>query len=141
MVAYIPFLKENLGLSIKETGIYSSIGFMFVGFGAYFGVLILNKGWKKNLESLLALGLFMAGLFHILMCVENLYWSFVFRLFHEIGDGFVFIVFYVGGYQKYLTWTVSAAVWLSLPCGWVSVHLLALPFLVIWVGFTVINGH
>jgi len=96
MVAYIPFLKENLGLSIKQTGIFSSIGFMFVGFGAYFGVVILDKGWIKNLESMLALGLFMAGLFHIFMCVESLYWSFAFRILHEIGDGFVFIVFYIG---------------------------------------------
>lgn len=96
IVSYGPFLKENLGLSIKQTGLYTSLGFIFVGFGAYGGVLLIKKGWIKNLQSLLSIGFFLSGVFHILMCVPHVYWSFFFRVFHEIGDGFIVFTFFSG---------------------------------------------
>ena len=95
-VSYSMFLKNSLGLDIQGTGIYTGLGFFFVGIGAYLGVILVQKKIIKNLETILIIGFFMGGLFHILMCVNNLYISFFFRVLHEIGDGLVFLAFFYG---------------------------------------------
>jgi len=95
-VCFPKFLKHNLHLSTQGIGLYTGIGFIFVGLGAYLGVLLVQKKIIKNLQMLLIIGFWVAGLFHILMCVNNVYLSFFFRLCHEIGDGFVFLAFYYG---------------------------------------------
>ena len=96
MISYGPFLKENLGLAPKQAGLYISLGYFFVGLGAYLGVILIRKKWVKNLQSLLSIGFFLSGIFHILMCVPNVYWSFSLRIFHEIGDGFIIFTFFSG---------------------------------------------
>ena len=95
-VCFPKFLKHNLALSIPEIGLYTGLGFIFVGLGAYLGVVLVQKKIIKDLQMLLIIGFFTAGLFHILMCVNNVYLSFFFRLCHEVGDGFVFLAFYYG---------------------------------------------
>jgi MFS family permease len=95
-VSYGPFLKDVLGLSITQTGLYTSFGIIIVGIGAYGGVVLLDRKWIKNLNVLMLLGFFMAGAGHILMCVHNVPLSFAFRLIHEIGDVFAFLVYYHG---------------------------------------------
>ncbi|MBD3346811.1 MAG: MFS transporter [Chitinivibrionales bacterium] len=95
-VAYTPFLKEVLGLNFRQTGIYTALCFFFVGFGAYSAVILLEWNWIKDLRQLLVVGWLLSGVFHILMCIPNVYWSFSFRAIHEIGDGFVFLAFYHG---------------------------------------------
>lgn len=96
IVAYPKFLKHNLGLSIQGIGWYTGLGYLFVGLGAYLGVILVQKKLIKDLQILLIIGFFVAGVFHILMCVNNVYLSFLFRLIHEVGDGFVFLAFYYG---------------------------------------------
>lgn len=95
-VCFPKFLRHNLHLSVQGIGLYTGIGFIFVGLGAYLGVVLVQKKIIKDLQKLLIIGFFVAGLFHVLMCVKNVYWSFFFRLCHEIGDGFVFLAFYYG---------------------------------------------
>ena len=64
--------------------------------GAYLGVILLQKKIIKKIQTLLIIGFSLAGVFHVLMCVNNVYLSFVFRMIHEIGDGFVFLAFFFG---------------------------------------------
>lgn len=96
MVAYPSFLREVLGLNYQQTGLYMGFGFFFVGFGAYGSVILLERKWIKDLKQLLIIGWLLSGIFHVLMCVPHVYWSFTFRALHEIGDGFVFLAFYHG---------------------------------------------
>jgi MFS family permease len=95
-VCFPKFLKHNLHLSFQGIGLYTGIGYIFVGLGAYLGVVLVQKKIIKDLKILLMTGFLMAGAFHVLMCVNNVYWSFFFRMWHEIGDGFVFLAFYYG---------------------------------------------
>jgi predicted MFS family arabinose efflux permease len=94
--SYSPFLRDVLGLSITQTGLYIGVGFFAVGGGAVLGSMLLKHGMVRGLESILYLGFVLGGVFHILMCVPNAPLSFFFRLFHEIGDGLVFLAFYHG---------------------------------------------
>lgn len=96
MVSYSRFLKEDLGLTIRQTGLYTSGGFVFVGLGAYLGVLLLKYRVFRSLQDVLLAGFILAGLFHILMVVNNPWLSFGMRLLHEIGDGLVMLAFYHG---------------------------------------------
>jgi MFS family permease len=95
-VSYGPFLQQVLGLSIKQTALYTSLGFVFVGGGTWLAVPLIRKRIIKDLQSLLAIGFLMGGAFHVLMTVHNVYLSFTFRALHELGDGFVFLVYYHG---------------------------------------------
>jgi MFS family permease len=95
-VSYSKFLKHNLHLSTQGIGLYTGLGFFFVGLGAYLGVILFQKKIIKDMQILLMIGLFLSGVFHILMTNNNVYLSFLFRAFHEVGDGFVFLVFYYG---------------------------------------------
>jgi MFS family permease len=96
MVSYALFLKENLGLDKIQIGWYTALGFVMVGLGAYAGYYVMHRGWVTDLITLLIVGFALSGVFHILMCVPNVAWSFSFRLAHEVGDGLVSLVFYHG---------------------------------------------
>jgi predicted MFS family arabinose efflux permease len=94
--SYTPFLHHVLGLSIFSASLYAGVGFCVVGAGTYLGAILVERKVVKDLPSLLGIGFLLAGLFHILMCVKLVWLSFVFRTLHEIGDGFVFLVYYQG---------------------------------------------
>ena len=95
-VSYGPFLKEVLRLNFTQIGLFTGLGLIAVGLGASGGVWLLREGWIKDLRTLFLLGLICAGTCHILMTIPNVYWSFCFRAIHEIGDGFVLVMFYHG---------------------------------------------
>jgi len=96
MVSYGPFLTETLGLTVRQTGLYTATGFIMVGVGAYLGVLLLRWRILRNLQQVLMVGFLLAGVFHVLMCVRNPWLSYGLRLFHEIGDVLVFLAYYHG---------------------------------------------
>ncbi len=96
MVSYGPFLRENLGLSVRQTGLYTASGFMMVGVGAYVGVLLLRYRLLRSLQQVLVLGFLLAGVFQVLMCVRDPWLSYGLRMVHEIGDGLVFLAYYHG---------------------------------------------
>ena len=95
-VAYGRFLKEGLHLSMRATGLYTGLGYVFVGGGALLGAVLLKRRYVRDLKTLWVAGLVLAGAGHILMCVRDPGLSFAFRAFHEVGDGFIFLVFYNG---------------------------------------------
>jgi MFS family permease len=94
MVAYAPFLRYELGLSMLKTGLYTGGALLFVGVGAMAAVLMHRKG--AGLQWIMFAGLSLGGVFQILMCVQNPWLSFAFRAVHEIGDGMVWLGFYYG---------------------------------------------
>jgi MFS family permease len=131
-VSYGRFLVENLGLTIRQTGLYTSIGFIFVGLGAYLGVLLMRWRVVKDMQTILMIGFMLAGLFHILMCVPWPGLSFAMRLFHEVGDGMVFLAYFsgiarifhinkVGGCAAFISLWQSVASFLSaIAFGWLG---------------------
>lgn len=96
MISYGPFLKDNLGLTMNGVGVYTGLGLVVVGAGAWLGVVLLKRKRVRDMRHLLMLGLLISGVGHVLMCIPDLYWSFSFRALHEIGDGFVMLIFYHG---------------------------------------------
>jgi len=95
-ISYGRFLMENLGLTVRQTGLYTSVGFVVVGLGAYLGVVLLRYRILRDLQAVLMLGFLLAGVFHVLMCVRNPWLSFSLRMVHELGDGLVFLAYYNG---------------------------------------------
>jgi MFS family permease len=94
--SYTPFLHDTLGLSLFSASLYAGLGFCLVGVGTYLGAILVERKLVKDLPALLGLGFLLAGVFHVLMCVRSVWLSFCFRGLHEIGDGFVFLVYYHG---------------------------------------------
>jgi MFS family permease len=94
--SYTPFLHDRLGLSLFAASLYAGVGFCLVGVGTYLGAILVERKVVRDLPALLGLGFLLAGVFHVLMCVRQPWLSFCFRSLHEIGDGFVFLVYYHG---------------------------------------------
>lgn len=86
--SYGLFLKKDLGLSSTYTGLYIGLSIIPMGLSAIFFTKILKKIQVKNL---LFFGLIASGIGHILMTVNDPIYSFLFRMFHEIGDSAVFV--------------------------------------------------
>ncbi len=118
-IAYPRFLRYNLGLDYHEAGLYTGLGFFVVGIGTFLGAFLINKKYIKNLKNLLIISFLLSGVFHILMCFGNVYQSFIFRFFHEIGDGLTLLVFYFGIPRIFKIQTIGGcAAFISL---WMSI--------------------
>jgi MFS family permease len=130
--SYVPFLKYTLGLSLFGASLYGGVGMVFVGAGTVLGAKLLQWRLVKDLPGLLWLGFALAGSFHMLMCVPEVWASFLFRCLHELGDGFVFLVYYqgiakvfkldrIGGCAAFVSlWTAVGTMVGSLLFGWVG---------------------
>jgi MFS family permease len=130
--SYIPFLKQAFGLSVWESSLYAGTGLLSVGLGTWLGAVLLRRGVVKDLQSLLTYGCLLAGVFHILMCVPNLWASLAFRYVHEMGDGFVFLAYYqgiarvfkvekIGGCAAFVSlWTAIGSLVGALIFGWMG---------------------
>jgi MFS family permease len=131
-VAYGPFLNQVLHLNTRQMGLYTAIGFMFVGLGAYGGSQILKRRWMTNVQTLLYLGFILNGVFHVMMCVPVWYWSFPFRLVHEVGDGLILLAYFhgiaqifnldkIGGCASFISlWTTIGSMLGSLGFGYIG---------------------
>jgi MFS family permease len=118
-IAYPRFLRYNFGLEYYEAGLYTGLGFFVVGIGGFIGAFLIKKKYIKNLKNLLIISFLLSGVFHILMCFGNVYQSFIFRCFHEIGDGLTFLVFYFGIPRIFKVQTIGGcAAFISL---WMSI--------------------
>lgn len=130
--SYVPFLKENLGLSLWQASLYAGTGLVFVGGGTYLGAVLVERKLVKDMPRLLFLGFTLGGIFHVLMCVQVVWASFLFRCLHELGDGLVFLVYYqgiakvfklekIGGCAAFVSlWTAIGTLLGSLLYGWVG---------------------
>jgi len=94
-VAYSLFLRENLGLNYIQMGWYMSIPVIFLAASALWFGKEYDKGFSS--KKLLLFSFFVSGGFLALMALtSNPYFSFVFRVIHEIGDGAFSIVLFTG---------------------------------------------
>ncbi|VVB58563.1 Major Facilitator Superfamily protein [Candidatus Anstonella stagnisolia] len=93
--SYALFLKTNLGLDALGSGLYMSIPIVILAFAAFLTGKQVDKP-KFNVTHWLFLGMLLSGLFHILMTVPILPFSFAMRIFHEIGDAIIDVIVYVG---------------------------------------------
>ena len=130
--SYIPFLKNTLGMSLVGASLYAGVGLFCVGAGTVLGTVLLKRHVIRDLPTLLWLGFLTGGLFHILMCVPNVWASLLFRCVHELGDGFVFLVYYhgiakvfkldrIGGCAAFMSlWTTVGSMLGSLLFGWIG---------------------
>ncbi len=96
--SYALFLKNNLSLNTFQSGIYMSIPLIFYGIAAYFFGKKNDNGF--NYRKIAYLGLLLAGTGHVLMVFGNVYFSFLMRVMHEIGDG-IFDIYLIGAIHKY----------------------------------------
>ncbi len=84
---YSPFLKRYFELNNLQLALYISLPLFALAFSAFFiGLLRYNALMNKRL---FLLSMFISGLGLILMVNRNVYFSFLFRIVHEIGDGFM----------------------------------------------------
>lgn len=86
--SYGLFLRKDLGLSNFQSGLYIGLSIIPMGISAIFFTKMLKKIQVKNL---LFFGLIASAIGHILMTVNDPVYSFLFRMFHEIGDSAVFV--------------------------------------------------
>jgi len=86
--SYGLFLRKTLGLSNFQSGLYIGLSIVPMGISAIFFTKILKKIQVKNL---LFFGLIASAIGHILMTVNDPIYSYLFRMFHEIGDSAVFV--------------------------------------------------
>jgi len=90
---YGPFLKEVFHLNTLQLALYISIP-LFILSSASFCVVFLRYNAKIN-ERLFLSSMFLSGLGHVLMVQSNVYLSFLFRIVHELGDGFLAALVFV----------------------------------------------
>ena len=83
---YSPFLEKYFHLNNLQVALYISLSLFALAFSAFFiGLLKYNAKLNKRLF-LIAMSL--SGLGLMLMVNRSVYLSFLFRVVHEVGDGF-----------------------------------------------------
>ena len=92
--SYGPFLKENLGLSFQQMGIYMGIAIMCMFITVRVTATAIEKG--TNIRKIVTLGLLASGLGYIIMIYPNIGISFLGRVVHEAGDAMMFVFLYSG---------------------------------------------
>jgi len=122
LTSYGPFLKDNLGLTFSQMGVYIglAIAFMFVS------VRIANRLMEKGVKirNIVIAGLLLSGIGYLVMLYPNVWISFAGRVVHEAGDAFMFVFLYtgvsqffkkerVGGNSGLITMTQTSAIALS----------------------------
>jgi MFS family permease len=94
MTSYGLFLRENLGLSLPAMGWYMGLEFIPLAGACLWAGPQCDKGLDRRL--LTAAGLLMSGFSQILMCVQPVWFSLVWRCVHGVGDGLIVVVMYSG---------------------------------------------
>jgi MFS family permease len=92
---YSLFLRHNLGLSLTGIGFYMGVEFAtIIAAAALFGPRLARP--NSRLVTTVLLGLFLSGVGHLGMVVDNVWVSVAFRIIHGFGDGAIMIVLYLG---------------------------------------------
>jgi len=92
--SYGLFLRQDLALSTSKMGWYMSGEFIAI----FITTLIIGKRLKGDgwLLPFTIIGLTLSGAGHIGMIFKPLEFSFAMRTLHGVGDGLIFLVFYIG---------------------------------------------
>lgn len=119
--SYSLFLRENLGLSLTQTGLYMGITVMTMAVS----VTIASKLIKKvDIKTILYSGLILSGIGYIIVAYKNTAISFPGRIIHETGDAIMFVFLYngitkffpkarVGGSSSLITLTLISGLFIS----------------------------
>lgn len=94
---YSPFLKRFFHFNNLQVSLYISLPLFALAFSAFFiGLMKYNALINKKI---FLLSMLFSGLGLALMVNRNIYFSFLFRIVHEIGDGFMgaLIVLFISG--------------------------------------------
>lgn len=80
------FLKENVGLSLFQSGILMGIALFCFGVSGYFFGKKYDK--KFSLKKIVMIGLLLSAIGSMgWYFTTNLFWVFILRVIHEVGDG------------------------------------------------------
>lgn len=119
--SYSLFLRNNLGLSLMQTGLYMGIAVMTMAIS----VTVASKLIKKvDIKKILYSGLILSGIGYIIVAYPNTAISFPGRIIHEIGDAIMFVFLYnsiakffpkarVGGSSSLMTLTLITGLFIS----------------------------
>lgn len=92
--SYGLFLRENLGLSYQQMGLYTGFAIITMYGWSRYASHLIHKGISVN--KILAIGLCAAAIGQLLMLNPNVWGSFIGRMIHEGGDAFCFVFLYHG---------------------------------------------
>ncbi len=93
--SYALFIKTAFNLDMIYSGFFIAIPIIILGISAYTAGRKIDK--RTDFKKLFMYGMFISGVFHVLMVNPNVYLSFICRIFHEMGDGMtsIAILFWV----------------------------------------------
>lgn len=131
---YSPFLKEYFGLNNLQVSLYISLPLFMMALSAFL-FSSLKYDLRKN-KRLFLIAMFASGLGLILMVNKNIYLSFLFRVLHELGDGFIgaAVVLYMSRlFEKKNIGGSSGILMMIMTCGHI-IGALAFSFLGFHVG-------
>jgi len=92
VTSYTPFLREELGLSLKWTGLYMGGCLLALALASYLSGRFSDR--LVSIRYLLAAGFILSGACQILMIFPPAGLSFAFRVLHEIGDGIIMLLIF-----------------------------------------------
>lgn len=84
---YSPFLRSFFHFNNLQISLYISLPLFVLAFSAFF-IGLLKYDARVN-KRIFLLSMFLSGLGLILMVNKNVFFSFLFRVVHEVGDGFI----------------------------------------------------
>ena len=97
--SYALLLKNNLSLDQITIGWYIGTAWIFYGVFIYFTSLSIDK--DQFLSKTLYIGLILSGLGHILFIYPDIFYSYFFRLIHELGDAAIYMFLFLGIHKHF----------------------------------------
>ena len=92
VTSYSPFLRGNLGLSLKQTGLYMGGCLVALALASFASGRYSDRLF--SIRHLMAVGFILSGVCQILMIFPPTGLSFAFRVLHEIGDGIIMLLIF-----------------------------------------------
>lgn len=111
--SYSLFLRDNFSLTLDKIGLFIAGANIFLIIGNWIFANKVQKGFDP--KKVFYFALVVSGLGHILFSIQtDVWWSFAFRCFHELGDGaMIFSIYYgivrifnidrIGGNSSFIT--------------------------------------
>jgi MFS family permease len=95
---YSPYLMQEMGLSTTVAGIFIALPIFLLALSTYYFGVYTDKSYSSL--KLLKISMVLSGAGMVLfVSFKNIYWAFLFRLVHEIGDA-AFTIFTFQGFSR-----------------------------------------
>lgn len=122
LTSYGPFLKDNLGLTFPQMGLYMGVAIMCMFLSVRLTARALDNG--ASIRKIVTIGLLASGIGYLVMLHQYIPISFLGRLLHEAGDAMMFVFLYagvaqffkkerIGGNSGLITFTQSSGIFIS----------------------------